>query len=246
MKRLFTTIFFVVGFSLAAKADGLSDTRFNWTGFYVGAHVGAGQLVSDWNFPFPCTPCSFFGGRNFDSRLLGGGQVGFNYQTGSWVWGIEGQFSWTTLHANNIDLFFADDRNHTKTDFAATLAARIGYAYDRWLAFGKAGGALAHNKYSETDVTGFFCTCVLDTASENRLGWMVGGGLEYAFARNWSMKLEYDYMNFGNHRVTLNPTPAAAAMGFGSFDEDISQRISIIKVGINYRFGDRRDELPLK
>ncbi len=202
---------------------------FNWTGCYIGAHGGYAWGEKDWTWnAFPIAN----GDHNIDGWLVGG-QVGCNYQTGRVVLGIEGQFSWADLdgsHSFNFTLPFVAGVNtfgfHTNVDFLGTIAGRLGYTFDRTLVFVKGGAAFAHDKY-RISVNG---TDILTADDDLRWGWMVGGGLEYAFTGNWSMKIEYNYMNFGNRDTSFCNGPACETI-------NIDQQIQLVKVGINYRFG---------
>jgi outer membrane immunogenic protein len=110
------------------------------------------------------------------------------------------------------------------------LAGRIGYAWDRWLGYVKGGAAWAHDTHRIFNIG--IVPEVLDAAATvTRWGWMVGAGIEYGLAPNWSAKIEYDYMDFGTDRVTF--TRAAGA----PFALDVEQKVSLVKAGINYRFG---------
>lgn len=211
---------------------------FSWTGFYIGAHVGAAHFQKDWfvplsanNFPGICPGCpAAIGGHN-DTSWLAGGQAGFNYQVGAWVWGVEAQFSATNLKGSHANPLFAGNLDASETKWLGTVAGRLGMAWDRTLIYGKGGVAWAHDRFSVSTTTTFEAQATDNT----RIGWMAGGGIEYAWSANWSMKVEYNYMDFGEKRETLRPTancPACAA-----FDYDIDQRIHVVKFGINYRFG---------
>jgi outer membrane immunogenic protein len=122
-----------------------------------------------------------------------------------------------------------------RSDWLGTLAARFGYTWDRWMLYGKAGAAWAHDKYSLDAVRGGSPQVLSLNGNETRTGWMVGVGLEYAFLSNWSAKLEYNYMDFGNKTVALAGFFDAAS---SPATADIDQQIHIVKVGLNYRFGD--------
>jgi outer membrane immunogenic protein len=210
---------------------------FSWTGCYLGAHIGYGwgqkhdtdNLASDW-----------FLGQPVDvdtDGVLGGGQVGCNYQfTSNFVIGIEGTLSAagldgsTTVTSPPVSVVA-----HVKTDWLATLAARLGYSFDRSLLYVKGGAAWAHDKYSGDwtfGVVGVNGISGSVSATETRTGWLIGVGWEYAFTNNWSAKVEYDYMNFGTKAVSFPVSPP----GFGTYIGDIEQKIQTITVGINYRF----------
>ena len=133
--------------------------------------------------------------------FLGGGQVGFNYQTGMFVFGVEGDVSWADIKGgSNIGPVIGAPLGanfNTDVDWTATLTGRLGLAFDRWLVYGKGGVAWAHDKYN----TNFYTFPGTVELSETRVGWTVGAGVEYAFAPQWTAKLEYNYMDFGNaHR----------------------------------------------
>jgi outer membrane immunogenic protein len=105
-----------------------------------------------------------------------------------------------------------------------SATGRLGYAADHWLLYAKGGPAWAHDKYSASQYNG----ALNYTASETRSGWTLGGGLEWAFANDWSAKLEYAYYDFGSRTVGF--------VGSGNNGELIDQRIHAVKVGINYHF----------
>lgn len=149
-----------------------------WSGFYVGAHIGGGTLDGG----------GFFGGDT--SGFLGGGQVGFNYQIHNWVLGVEGDVSATTIGGNFFGLA------SWNLDTVSTLAFRGGYAFDRWLVYGKFGEGWGHFSVS---VPGF---SIGDTGS----GALFGVGAEYALGNNWSAKVEYNHIagDFQSFKAGVN------------------------------------------
>ena len=209
---------------------------YNWTGFYVGGHAGWGWSDEDWFIPLTpiniaagCPGCPVSAGSQTANDWLAGGQVGINYQVGSWVWGVEAQASWTRLEGSHGVPPFPVFTDHSKTDFLGTVAARFGAAWDRTLLYVKGGGAWAHDRFWQSTAT----IPIVNSVTDTRWGWMAGVGVEFAFLDNWSVKVEYDYLDFGTRRETL----AATCTGC-SFEYDITQTIQLVKVGINYRFGD--------
>ena len=123
---------------------------------------------------------------------------------------------------------------HSRTDFIGTVAPRVGVAWDRTLLYVKGGAAWTHDKYWLTAVQAPFAGETFATGDATRWGWMVGVGVEYAFAQNWSVKAEYNYMDFGTERVFfasngIEPTQP-------NFEEDIGRTIQVVKVGLNYKF----------
>jgi outer membrane immunogenic protein len=196
-------------------------TVYNWSGFYIGAHVGYAQGNKDWFDDDSVSPR----GSHDVSGLVAGGQLGFNWQTGNWVLGIEGQASWSNADGEH----FWDPGSFTVgTDvrWLGTIAGRLGYAFDRVLVYAKGGAAFVHDEHDFVEG--------LDTAEgeKTRWGWMVGGGIEVAVVGNWSVKGEYNYMDFGKKAVAfVDPT------GVPAFTSHIDQHLHVVKFGINYRFG---------
>jgi outer membrane immunogenic protein len=174
---------------------------FTWSGFYVGINAGYGFGESYWD------P----GNGTFDTKgWLAGGTLGYNIQTGNFVWGIEGDFDWSNMKGDKGVL-------ETSVPWFATVRGRIGYAFDRFLPYFTGGAAIGEVKMD----TG------AGTDKETRIGWTVGGGLEWAFLANWSAKIEYLYADLGEASCTI------AACGAGS---DVSFRTNIVRGGVNYRF----------
>jgi outer membrane immunogenic protein len=240
----------------------------NWTGFYVGGHVGYGWGNKDFSLPDiagekfgdcqgshqECFDFSKLGSPALSHKLaglLGGAQAGFNLQSGAFVYGVEGQLSWTGMKEDSLsklgEFRFVncwydvskeiDLKAHTEVNWVATLAGRIGYAVDRVLIYAKGGVAFADQDYNWIVTKG---TKDLATAkfSDTRTGWMVGGGAEWALGHNWSATLEYNYMDFGTE--TLNAATSVCLSGTCSKKDvrvDIDERMHVVKLGINYRFG---------
>ena len=187
-------------------------------------------------------PFNVSSGTNSASGWLAGVQIGYNYQVKNWVLGVEGEASWTNLKGSNLDPSHPNI-NQTDTDFIGVLGGRLGYAWDRLLLYGKAGGAWAHDKYSVISNTTFTVGngspapvtvtsgTMVDAATVNRFGYMLGAGAEYALTPQWSVKAEYEYLDFGRQRTTLTPITTIVS----PFDEDIRQRIQIAQIGLNYK-----------
>ena len=214
---------------------------YNWTGVYVGGHVGYGKGMKDWL------------NSSFDYQVkgfLGGGQIGFNQQVGNVVFGIEADASWgnikgdQTLTAGGPLIGFTQTASGgTKIDGLATLTGRLGLAQDRWLVYVKGGAAWAHEKHDfNTSLTTIAPPPVTQTAnangSEDRFGYVFGIGSEFALWGNWSFKSEYNYVHLGTREVRLNRQPD----GPGSYDAiDVQRRYQANapsrQVRRNYRFG---------
>jgi outer membrane immunogenic protein len=232
---------------------------FSWSGFYVGWNVGAGWGTKEWTATSERfdgqTPVLFTTGdvvgANSVNGLLGGGQVGWNWQSGWAVWGIEAQGEWANLRGFNQ--CFQDAAPGGAFDFATrcgtnvralgTVAARFGLTSDRTMIYVKAGGAWANDRFSlhQTTNPNFppFGTFSYGDINDTRTGGMVGVGVEHAVSMNWSAKMEYNFMDFGTKSYAFaglfNP-PGGGTPTPVSFTSDITQYIHIIKFGVNYRF----------
>jgi outer membrane immunogenic protein len=230
----------------AYKAPPPVIAPFSWTGFYIGAHVGAGWGTKEWdqivNVPGTVVPgVVAFPGFTLESDsshtvngFLGGGQIGFNVQYGWAVWGAEFQISGADVKGRGNCGIEALWNCNTKVDTIATLAGRFGLAWDHVLVYVKGGGAYAHDKF-DINLLGINVPGVIQAASlsDNRWGWMVGTGVEVAIAGNWSAKVEYNYMDLGTKNYIFNTVPAVPALN----NWNITERLHLVKFGVNYRFG---------
>jgi outer membrane immunogenic protein len=190
---------------------------YNWSGFYIGGNAGAGFSNSSWSDPITGT------NNTFDKTgFIGGGQVGANWQINALVLGIEGDFDWTGLNGSGHDSL--GNTINTNTQWTSTVTGRIGAAFDRLLIYGKGGVAFAHDNDSVDTIAGSTAS-----ASMTRTGWTAGGGFEYAFAPNWTAKIEYDFLGFGSEALNLPTVP--------SYTTNASLNVQEIKAGINFKFG---------
>jgi outer membrane immunogenic protein len=190
---------------------------YNWTGFYIGGHVGGAfagdnSLVSN------------------DARFMGGVQAGFDYQFApNWVLGAEAQYSWLGGGNNNNGVIFPGGTLVTASnaDQLGSVTGRLGYTWGPALLYAK--GGYAWRDGNNIGVTAAGVPQAFTTSGNRKDGYTVGGGLEYMFAPNWSAKAEYQYYNFGDTTFTSGPADIAGR----SFRNDEHTA----KVGVNYRFG---------
>jgi outer membrane immunogenic protein len=199
-----------------------------WTGFYIGAHIGGGFATSDWADTVPAT-VGLDDANLKPSGFLGGGQIGYNYQINNIVLGIEGEGTWANL-TNSVSGCFQDATQTctTKANEFATVTGRVGITWYRALLYAKGGAAWGHFKYENPDPV--FGPSPDYFASDTRSGWIVGGGIEYALNNNWSVKLEYDYLDFGASTLTFT------GIAGDTFTETITDRVQMVKFGANYLF----------
>jgi len=224
---------------MPVKARPPAPAYYDWSGVYVGVHAGYGGGMTDWNDQ----------GFDFAARgFLGGGQVGINKQIASMVFGLELDGSWANFNGSQTFSFggpiigFQSVGSATsKIDGFVTLAGRAGLAADRWFVYAKGGMAFAHEKHSFSVLSTAFgvSDSFAVSGSEGRWGPMVGFGTEYALGNNWSVKAEYDYMNFGSRTPRLTGTDTTGGVTSPiTIDAQIDQAaIHVAKVGVNYRFG---------
>jgi outer membrane immunogenic protein len=225
------------------------EPRFSWTGCYVGGHVGGDrgskamtdpvQLVQD-SINGPGTTTGITTVTTTPTGAVIGGEIGCDYQFSSnVVIGIEGTASGTTMRGSalvglpaglpgNVALVQANN------DFLASLTGRIGYAFDTVLLYGRGGLAIAGDKYNVSggDFNGLgpFNFQGLD----NRIGYVVGGGVDWAFTRHWSMNVEYDYYGFGNGNILMTEQISNGAF---SGVVNVRQTVQVVKVGFNFHIG---------
>ena len=201
---------------------------YDWTGFYIGINGGGGSTRKCWDFvadsdgdlPGPEGCHNATGGT-------AGGQIGYRWQTANWVWGIEGQGNWADFRGSNVSNLFAPDFNRSRVDAFGLITGQIGYAWNNVLFYVKGGAAVTGDKYDAfSGTTGL----VLASANETRWGGTVGAGLEYGFASNWSVGVEYDHLFMGSRNVTLTAP-------LFSETEHIRQDVDMGLVRLNYRFG---------
>ena len=204
---------------------------YDWSGFYIGGHGGWAWTDKEWRAPSGVELTSYTADGG-----IGGVQGGFNWQHGSWVIGVEAQASFGKVRTGlnwidpDIDPVAPRKRTGTTVETIGTVALRFGQAFDRSLIYVKGGAAWVQEVYRlfNVSVPG---DPLLGSTRDTRWGWMVGVGYEYAFAGNWSAKVEFDYLGLGTERITL------ASVGGVPRAFDVEQDIMLVKVGINYRFG---------
>jgi outer membrane immunogenic protein len=212
------------------KAAYVPAPVYNWTGCYVGGNVGFG-----WQDNHAYDPqIGFYAGGETANGVVGGGQIGCDWQTGPWVFGFQGMFDGTDLNSSHINPISPTgaDALGTNTRWFATQTARIGMTVTpQALFYVKGGAAEASFNYSDNDPT----VPYYGSASATRFGWTVGAGFEYSFAPNWSAFVEYNYMGFGSNATTLTytaPNPANAT----PYIYNETNNLQTVLVGVNYRF----------
>jgi outer membrane immunogenic protein len=198
--------------------------EFSWTGFYIGGNLGGGFGRSNFDGTVPVV----VQGGGTETGLLGGGQIGFNYQFSDVVIGIEGDAKGAKLSGPNspvtAPLLPIGGSASYKTDFLVDATGRLGYGAGTWLVYAKGGAAWANETYALTDSSGNVWS-----SSTVRPGWTAGGGVEWAFAPSWSAKVEYQYYDLDG-RGTLTSLTGITSGGA------VRQFVNAVTAGVNWRF----------
>ena len=192
-----------------AQNPKLSPLPKSWTGFYLGAHAGFAWADVDMTYVSAGNPALAFAptgsADTISSRgALGGGQIGYDWQIGGIVFGVEGAWSALSLKDERVGKFSVNDHWRTELNQLYSLTARLGLASGNWMPYVKAGYAGA-NLDSSLTVSDFPATHSAQASSWHN-GWTVGGGAEYMLARNWSVGIEYNYYTFDSKDVSANRT----------------------------------------
>lgn len=236
-----------------ADGDGPGYARpFSWTGVYMGGQLGAalGQdgISDPFANPLPAFPAPRFGDHVREPGPFAGGQIGYNWQTGKTVYGVEVEASWADLDGTNTcfqaGVAFIGANCHVNKDAFGALTGRVGWALGpsgRTLVYAKGGAAWVHENVNIAD-NGVFAPILglpMSSSTTTKWGWTVGTGVEYALTSHWSAKIEYDYLRFADQDVATPHDFFFGPAGFApngqrvSFSEDMHT----VKLGVNYRFG---------
>ncbi len=215
LHRVILTAASVIALTAAANAADMyqapvsyKDAPFvgvNWSGLYVGVNGGYGWDAS-----------SLDAGISSPEGGFGGGQIGYNFQRGNIVFGLETDFQGGDISASTAGV------GTSKMDWFGTVRGRVGYSFDRALVYATGGFAYG-------DVNNF-------GTSETQDGWVVGGGVEYKITPKWSAKAEYQYLS-------LDATNASGAGRLGDGELDRTE-VHTFRVGVNYFVGNVYE--PLK
>ena len=224
------------------KAPVMVAPVYDWSGFYIGVNGGGGTSHKCWDL----TTAVLVGrvvvppgpeGCHDATGATVGGQIGYRWQSAAWVFGLEAQGNWADLKSSNVSLFIPAWTNNSKVEAFGLFTGQVGYAWNNILWYVKGGAAVTGDKYRGTvTATGV----LFDSTSETRWGGAVGTGLEFGFAPNWSVAVEYDHLFMGNHSPSFTSTGVLGAAVIpvgGVFRTDsIRQDVDLITARINYRF----------
>ena len=250
-----------VAISSAAKADDvlrkapLSSRSWSWTGFYVGANIGGSVGSVGSNDAVTVPPSNILpplssqyltaSSNRALAGVIGGGQIGYNWQFGSWLLGAEADWQWSDQRdtlATTANNFLASTITVAYTDEVrikalGTARGRVGWAQDNWLWYvtgGVAWAKIESNYVVNSYFAGTSASPTMASFATTKTGWTIGGGVETALSgTNWSTKLEYLYVDLGS---TTNVLPFTYATGSRTLTSSNNIHDHIIRGGINYRF----------
>ena len=206
----------------------MAAPMYDWSGFYIGANGGWGEAHDCWDVVR-------VGGALFNDGCLNksggviGGQLGYRWQMGQFVAGLEAQGDWADISSSHISLFDPTITTHSKLDGLGLFTGQLGYAWGPSLLYLKGGAAVTSNRFSiNSTLTG----AEFGAIDSTRWGGTVGVGFEYLFAPNWSVGLEYDHLFMGHANNTFSVGGA-----FANTLNQINQDVDMITVRFNYKFG---------
>jgi outer membrane immunogenic protein len=227
------------------KAAPVAYAPYDWSGIYIGGVIGGAWARTDSSDPGLGILGTLVGVPVIQttdrSGFIGGIEGGDRYQFGKLVMGWEADMVWgnnsgtstTTFGAPLLPPIITRSIN-VNSKWTGTATSSVGIAHDRWLIYGKAGVAWTHSDYTDNwTIVGV--PLFTGTGSENRVGWTVGTGIEWAIWNNWSIKAEYDYLDFGNKTVAINGTILPTIIPIGaSFGLENTQHVNQVKFGVNW------------
>jgi len=239
------------------KAPPPAAPVFSWTGFYIGGQVGAGWGTTETDanvgaavnaaFPAIGLGLNLPIGQTSMNGFIGGGHVGYNWQFGTMVYGLEGDFNGADIKGGTacILLLHCDSSINWTADITGRVGVTVG---ERALLYIKGGAAWADTKYEVNQsvavagLGGGLAGTVSGSATKTRFGGLLGAGVEYAFMHNWSVRLEYNYIDFGWSDVNM-PIAASGAVTGGPggavnfvLPTRINEQVHTVTVGASYHF----------
>jgi len=206
------------------KAPAYVAAVYDWSGFYIGINGGWGQSRDRRIDPTG----AFISSLDANGGTVGG-QIGYRWQSGAWVYGVEAQGNWADINGSTIVPGTPAATARSKMDAFGLFTGQIGYSWNSALLYVKGGASITDRNYQFVTTAGGIVAA--ETGYQTRLGGTVGAGFEYGFTPNWSAAIEYDHIFENRHGVTygsvVGPFPGSSAGG----DTDL------ITARLNYRWG---------
>jgi outer membrane immunogenic protein len=203
-------------------------TLYDWSGFYIGANGGWGSSHKCWNSI--AGPLDRSEGCHDATGAVAGGQVGYRWQTGAFVFGVEAQGDWANLRGSNVSVIFPLT-NRSKIDAFGLFTGQVGYAWNNVLLYAKGGAAVTEDRFENT-LTADNSLAAL-SGRQTRWGATAGAGVEFGFAPNWSAAVAYDHV-FSQDKLTNFTLPSTTVL---VSTDRIRQDLDLVTVRVNYRWG---------
>jgi outer membrane immunogenic protein len=212
------------------KAPPMVAPVYDWSGFYIGANGGWGNQHSCFNAVDAAGAFLGAEGCHNGSGGVAGGQIGYRWEVNQWVFGLEAQGDWADLRGSNASLLFPGFINRSQMDAFGLFTGQVGYAWNNVLLYVKGGAAVTDDR---RDII-FAATNTLAGTSSNNTEWggTVGVGLEYGFAPNWSVAVEYDHIFMSDHNTTFFVPGTPFVFG----GDRISGDVDLVMARVNYHF----------
>lgn len=216
---------------------------WNWSGLYVGANVGYGFGGVDFDAlhrtSIPTSDLGRLADLDNDS-VFGGVQAGYNWQRDRIVFGIETDFQLSDSRDRVFGSYSGDPAfiggTRSSLDWFGTVRGRLGFVAGRALIYATGGLAYADVDVSQFAVDSATGNSVSFRHNDTELGYTVGGGLEYALTPNWSMKLEYQYVDLGQQTLQAQGLTAAGLASGETYETKYDLDFHTVRAGLNYRF----------
>jgi outer membrane immunogenic protein len=208
------------------KAPAYVAAIYDWSGFYIGINGGWGRSHDSRNFDPTAT---FLGSYDANGGTVGG-QVGYRWQTGTWVFGLEAQGNWADISGSTAVVGVPAITLRSKTDALGLFTGQVGYAMNNALLYVKGGASITDRNYQFVTTAGN--ALISSTGYGTRLGGTVGAGFEYGFTPNWSAAIEYDHIFEGRHGATFNVVGGGTVTG-----NSVGGDSDLVTARINYRWG---------
>ena len=227
--------------ALAALAlSGTVASAQNWTGLYLGANLGGSWANNSASYS-QAGGNGAFSTSNRNSSAIGGGQAGYNWQSGQLVFGLETDISFRNNTANGTFFPFpantVDAVSLSQSErWLGTLRPRVGFASNAWLFYvtgGLAYGNIQHSYFENRTTVAGQNRFISDSTTKS--GWTLGGGVEWALSRNWTIGAEYLRVDLGSSSLSL-PAQTVGGLPFPASSANFSDRSDIVRAKVNYRF----------
>jgi outer membrane immunogenic protein len=197
---------------------------YDWSGFYVGINGGWAETNDR-----RVTPAGALLGDYDPNGGTIGGQVGYRWQTGPWVFGLEAQGNWADLTGSTGNLLLPGALIRSRMDAFGLFTGQVGYAWNNVLLYAKGGAAVTDRSY---DFVGPGGALASNTGYDTRWSPTVGVGLEYGFAPSWSIGVEYNHIFEDRHGATFTTPGGLVVAGVG-----VGGDTDMVLGRLNYKFG---------